>query len=168
MNSALMSSVKMDWNTPANVIKWIKSGWPDGVDLDPCSNATSIVGAKKTYTIEDDGLSQSWDVPYEGLIYVNPPYGNDLPKWIDKALQETRWDRTMVLLVPARTDTLWWHKLVKHAHSVIFIKGRLRFLGASSSAPFPSALVVFNSQYGSRVSQFLWKCREEGAWVVKQ
>ena len=89
------------------------------------------------YTKEDDGLSQNWS----GNVWMNPPYGREIGLWMAKASEAAKAGATVVCLVPARTDTAWWHEHVIK-HEVRFIKGRLKFGGAKNSAPFPSAVVV--------------------------
>jgi phage N-6-adenine-methyltransferase len=94
---------------------------------------------EKFYTKADDGLKQPWT----GACWANPPYGRSLAKWFQKAAEAARSGATVVCLVPARTDTRWWHEHVAEAADVRFLKGRLKFGGAKNAAPFPSAVVVF-------------------------
>lgn len=106
-------------------------------NLDPCATAKNAK-CKNYYTIKEDGLSRSW---HGQTVFVNPPYGKGVVDWIAKAVSEYA---TVVMLLPARTDTKWFHLYIaKYASEVRFIKGRLRFVGTASSAPFPSMLVVF-------------------------
>jgi len=165
--AATMSSDRPDWNTPTEILRLLHVGYPNGVDLDPCSNANSIVMAKRTYTEADDGLAQPWNVPTCGLVYVNPPYGKPLPAWAQKIQQERSHLKTIITLVPARTDTGWWRTLVEGASYVIFIAGRLRFLGAPASAPFPSALVVHCGAMATPARRIEQAARQLGHWVVK-
>ena len=90
------------------------------------------------YTKEDDGLKQEWT----GVCWMNPPYGREIKKWVKKAYEESLKGTTVVCLLPARTDTAWWHDYAQYG-IVTFIRGRLKFGGSKNSAPFPSALVVF-------------------------
>ena len=92
---------------------------------------------KSFYTKQDDGLSQNCS----GNVWMNPPYGREIGLWMAKASEAAKAGATVVCLVPARTDTAWWHEHVIK-HEVRFIKGRLKFGGAKNSAPFPSAVVV--------------------------
>lgn len=78
-----------------------------------------------------------------GANYVNPPYGRELPKWIAKGYAEWQKGKTVVFLIPSRTDTRWWHDYCMKATDIRFIKGRLKFDDQKNSAPFPSAIVVF-------------------------
>jgi site-specific DNA-methyltransferase (adenine-specific) len=73
---------------------------------------------------------------------MNPPYGREIGKWMKKAVEEWKRGNTVVCLVPARTDTAWWHDYAIKGE-IRFIRGRLKFGGGKSSAPFPSAIVIF-------------------------
>lgn len=90
------------------------------------------------FTYIQNGLAQSWGGE---RVWVNPPYGPDLGKWIEKAATEP--SEVTVMLIPARTDTRAWHNWIFGNAEVRFIKGRLKFGNAETSAPFPSAIVVF-------------------------
>ena len=105
--------------------------------LDVCATKDNAKCAK-FYTVEDDGLSQSW----QGVCWMNPPYGREIGAWMKKAYESSLQGATVVCLVPARTDTKWWHEYAMHGQ-IEFIKGRLKFGDAKNSAPFPSAIVVF-------------------------
>lgn len=94
------------------------------------------------FTPEMDGLSQDW----VGGIWCNPPYGIEIEDWCRKASEEYMKDycEFIVMLIPARTDTKWFHKYVlPHARLIIPIRGRLKFRGLKQSAPFPSVLAVY-------------------------
>jgi site-specific DNA-methyltransferase (adenine-specific) len=86
-----------------------------------------------------DGLIDEWGQ----RSFCNPPYGNQIPRWISKAYEEYLKGKLVVLLIPSRTDTAWWHDYVMKATEIRFIRGRLKFKGATNSAPFPSCIVVF-------------------------
>jgi phage N-6-adenine-methyltransferase len=90
------------------------------------------------FTKEDDGLSKEWG----GVCWMNPPYGREIGKWMKKAYESSQAGTTVVCLVPARTDTKWWHSYAMKGQ-IEFIKGRLKFGGSKNSAPFPNAVVVF-------------------------
>ena len=78
-----------------------------------------------------------------GANYVNPPYGRELPRWIEKGFDEWHEGKTVVFLIPSRTDTRWWHDFCMKASEIRFIRGRLKFDDQANSAPFPSAIVIF-------------------------
>lgn len=134
-----------DWPTPEwlynKITRETNLGRP--FVLDPCADATNKK-CVKFYTIEDDGLKQPW-APY-GKVFVNPPYSK-VKNWVKKSFDESKLlkelDDVIVLLIPARTDTTWWHDYVAKAAQIYFLKGRVKFGDAKNSAPFPSAVVVF-------------------------
>jgi site-specific DNA-methyltransferase (adenine-specific) len=74
---------------------------------------------------------------------MNPPYGRGIGVWLQKAYESSQQDSTVVCLIPSRTDTKWWHDYVMRASEIRFLKGRLKFDGHENSAPFPSAIIVF-------------------------
>lgn len=92
------------------------------------------------FTPEDDGLVQNW----RGVCWMNPPYGRTISQWMRKAYESSVSGATVVCLVPARTDTNWWHDYAMKGE-VRFIKGRLKFGGSKNSAPFPNAVVIFRN-----------------------
>ena len=93
------------------------------------------------FTAADDGLALAWF----GAVFFNPPYGRALRHWTTKARQEwqTGCARLIIGLVPARTDTGWWHDDIAPTADVFFLRGRLSFGDAQQSAPFPSALAIW-------------------------
>ena len=125
-NNSLFSSIKMDWRTPDSL--FLKLNKEFYFDCDPCP-------ANPTF----DGLN----IPWGKSNFVNPPYGRELPKWIKKCYEEYKKGKTVVFLIPSRTDTRWWHDYCMKATEIRFIKGRLKFQGAKNSAPFPSVIVIF-------------------------
>lgn len=135
-NEVLFSSKSTEWETPDDFYKAIDSVCR--FDLDVCATADN---AKCGAYIppESDALSRSW----EGSCWMNPPYGKQVSKWVEKAFNEGRRRGTKVVcLLPSRTDTRWWHDFAAKGRR-IYIKGRLKFGGMKNSAPFPSVLVVF-------------------------
>ena len=106
-------------------------------DIDVCADETNAK-CPVYFDKSANGLSQNWT----GKCWMNPPYGRDIGKWMRKAYESSLKGATVVCLVPARTDTAWWHDYAMKG-AVTFIRGRLKFGGAKNSAPFPSAVVVF-------------------------
>lgn len=136
----MFSSKTGEWATPTDFFE--KLDWRFGpFDLDPCADPTNTKCAN-FFTEAEDGLTKNW----EGFTsFVNPPYGRGIDKWIQKAFEESRKENTrVVMLIPARTDTKYWHQYVMKADEVYFVKGRLKFGSSDNSAPFPSAVVVFD------------------------
>jgi len=130
-----------DWATPANVVRAVHVAFGGRPELDPCSNRESIVRARHNIRPPRDGLEVDWS-DY-ATVYVNPPFGRGLAKWVGKCL-ETQRRTQIILLLPAAVDTEVWHESVwKWAPRVCFFKGRLRFLGAKASAPMACAAAYF-------------------------
>ena len=86
-----------------------------------------------------NGLEMDWG----NSTFCNPPYGREIGKWTKKAVEEAEKGKTIVLLIPSRTDTRWWQNDIMKATEIRFIKGRLKFGNATNSAPFPSALAIY-------------------------
>jgi hypothetical protein len=151
MNTALLSSQSDEWCTPENVLERVRAFAP--IEFDPCSNSQSIVGARWTNAVistnfNPDGLTLDWlaAATGDGLIYCNPPYSK-ISDWISKCDEEALKGCEIIALVPARVDTRWFSKCWM-ATAICFWRGRLKFLGAPSSAPFPSALVYWGEREG--------------------
>jgi phage N-6-adenine-methyltransferase len=139
------SSVGQAWSTPTELLSVLYRVYR--FDLDPCSpRKDGPVKARVRFTADDDGLT----LPWHGVVFCNPPYGRTIARWIAKARSEfeTGNAKGVVLLIPARTDTSYWHAHISKASLVYFLKGRLRFGSSnkqSASAPFASALVVWGA-----------------------
>lgn len=129
ITKGMMSSLRLDWRTPKAVYQVLDSEFQ--FDFDPCPVDPKF-----------DGLNIEWGKKN----FVNPPYGNKIPKWIKKGYEEHKKGKTVVFLIPSRTDTRWWHEYVMKADEIRFIKGRLKFNDQENSAPFPSAIVVFRGE----------------------
>lgn len=131
-----------EWYTPPEIIE--RTVHLFGViDLDPCSNTGKAnVPSRKHFTESDDGLTHPWN----GRVYMNPPYGDVIGLWVSKLANEVSSKRVKeaIALVPARTDTEWWQSL--RDTSVCLVKGRLKFSGHENSAPFPSAVAYFGGR----------------------
>jgi phage N-6-adenine-methyltransferase len=128
-----------EWETPQALFDRLDAEFGP-FTLDVCASATNAK-CERYYTRADDGLAQPWD----GVCWMNPPYGRDLGRWISRAYYAAQAGATVVCLVPARTDTAWWREFA-HLGEVEFLRGRVRFKGANdspSAAPFPSCVIVF-------------------------
>jgi phage N-6-adenine-methyltransferase len=129
------SSISSEWSTPQPLFDRLNSVFH--FTLDPCATALNAK-CKRYFTLEEDGLAQDWDGE---RVFMNPPYGRAIGDWVRKASAA---NALVVCLLPARTDTRWWHDfVVGGGASVSFLKGRLRFGDSLASAPFPSAIVIF-------------------------
>ena len=110
-------------------------------NLDPCATPENAK-CEKYFTKEVNGLNQNWG---GHKVFCNPPYGRELSKWVKKAYEESLKPNTkVVMLIPARTDTKYFHEYIYHkAKEIRFLKGRLKFGDSKYSAPFPSMVVIF-------------------------
>jgi len=133
VNNGLFTSNTDLWSTPQSLFDELDKEFH--FTLDVCATDENAK-CERYFTKEDDGLSQEW----KGVCWMNPPYGREIGKWIKKAYESRA---TVVCLIPARTDTAWWHDYVMKAKEIRYIRGRLKFGGSKNSAPFPSAIVVF-------------------------
>ena len=138
----LFSSRSEEWGTP----QWLFDKINDifHFQLDVCASSDNAK-CKHFYSKEDNGLLMPW----EGVNWMNPPYGRRIARWMEKAAMESMRGKTTVCLVPARTDTAWWHDYIENNANatVLFVRGRLKFEGAKYNAPFPSAIVFFWGNY---------------------
>lgn len=123
------------WATPQAFFDSVAIEFP--FQLDVCALPENAK-CPRYFTPAQDGLAQVW----KGVCWMNPPYGREIGKWVKKAFESAQEGATVVCLLPARTDTAWWHDYAAKGE-VRFLRGRLKFGGQKNSAPFPSALVVF-------------------------
>lgn len=133
--AGMMSSATPEWATPQDFFDEYDQYY--NFELDVCATAANAKCARY-FTEADDGLKQEW----RGKCWMNPPYGTGITRWMKKAYESAQAGATVVCLVPARTDTRWWHDYAVKG-KIEFIRGRLKFGGQKNSAPFPSAVVVF-------------------------
>jgi site-specific DNA-methyltransferase (adenine-specific) len=143
----LLSSNDQTWATPRGFFERLDAIFH--FRLDPCA-AHETAKCSAYFTKDDDGLRQEWAAI--GNAFVNPPYGRELPRWMRKSSEEAANGITVVMLIPARVDTSYWHDIAfQHARCVCFLRGRLTFelhgvdapARSEMPAPFPSAIVVF-------------------------
>lgn len=142
MNSGLFSSKNYDWETPAGLFEELNAEF--GFNLDVCA-ITENAKCERYFTPRVNGLAQCW----RGVCFMNPPYGREIGRWVAKAYEEAAAGATVVCLLPARTDTRWFHDYCVKGE-VRFIKGRVKFRrnGKTGPAPFPSMVVVFRAPQG--------------------
>ena len=140
MNKEVMFSSKTDlWETPQDLFDKLDREFH--FDLDVCALPENAK-CERYYTPVQDGLSQTWT----GVCWCNPPYGRQIGKWVRKALFSSFSGATVVMLLPARTDTKWFHEFILHRAEVRFLPGRIRFYAGGAEidrAPFPSMLVIY-------------------------
>lgn len=140
MNTTVMFSSKSDaWTTPQGFFDELDKEF--SFTLDPCATSENTK-CSKYYTIKEDGLRQDWQGE---TVFCNPPYGRAIRNWVKKCYEESKKPKTtVVMLIPARTDTSYFHDFIyQKAREIRFVRGRLKFGNAKNSAPFPSMVVVF-------------------------
>lgn len=126
-----------EWSTPQKLFDELDAEF--NFNLDPCATSENHK-CDRYFTKAEDGLQHSWG---GGTVFVNPPY-SQISKWVAKCYYEGCKDNTtVVLLIPSRTDTKYFHNYIMHRAEIRFIKGRLKFGDGKGSAPFPSMLVIF-------------------------
>jgi phage N-6-adenine-methyltransferase len=139
MSENVHFSSKTDlWETPQALFDELNRDYQ--FETDVCA-VEENAKCRHFFSPEQDGLAQEW----KGICWMNPPYGRQIKHWVQKAYESSLEGATVVCLLPARTDTKWWHEYVMRGE-ITFIKGRLKFGGAKNGAPFPSAVVVFNAR----------------------
>jgi phage N-6-adenine-methyltransferase len=137
--SVHFSSASDNWATPQDFFDKCSAEFGP-FDLDVCAGADNHKCARY-FSLAENGLAQTWS----GKVWMNPPYGRTIGDWMRKAYESALAGALVVCLVPARTDTAWWHDYAAKG-TVRFLRGRLKFGGHKNSAPFPSALVIFSAQ----------------------
>ena len=149
ISKQLFSSKDQTWGTPRPFFKQLDNIF--SFKLDPCCEHHTAK-CEMHFTKEEDGLKQDWSAI--GNAFVNPPFGRALAVWMKKCQEEADKGITVVMLIPARPDTSYWHDIAfRYASCVCFIKGRIKFgdegqigqFGGAVGAPFPSAIVVFGN-----------------------
>ena len=138
INAGMMSSDSKEWATPQNFFDRLDAIYHFTLDAAASRENTKC---DQFYTKEDNALGLSW----RGRVWCNPPYGREIPRWVEKGYYEAQQphNTVVVMLLAARTDTRWWHDWVMKAKVIYLVRGRLKFVGGASSAPFPSAVVQF-------------------------
>ena len=138
--NGIFSSETDEWATPPEVFSELDREF--SFTLDPCSTHENAK-CENHYTKQEDGLEKSWG---GHSVFMNPPYGRQIGKWVQKAFEEAQKENTSVVcLLPARTDTKWFHDYCILGE-IRFIRGRLKFGGSKNSAPFPSMVVIFDKK----------------------
>lgn len=139
MSGHIASAKREDWNTPPEIIAAVHRALGGPPELDPCSNANSVVGARRTICRPDDGLMADWTA---ASIFVNPPFGKGIAKWVGRCVLASQMGSQVVLLVPAAVDTRHWQGLIfPTSDAICFLRGRVRFIGAKAAAPFATAII---------------------------
>lgn len=160
--STLFSSNKADWETPDWFFAALHHEFHFDVDVCASMENTKL---PKFFSTHQDAFTLQW----KGVAYCNPPYSKDIDKWLAKAKHSAAMlGSTVVCLVPARTDTNWWFDYARLAE-VRFLKGRLKFKGAPTSAPFPSALIIYRLGLRQSTSYWVYKqTKDSPGWYRRQ
>jgi len=148
----MFSNINNAWCTPQDFFDKLNKEF--NFTLDPCATKKSAK-CKKFYTAVEDGLKQDWGGQ---VVFCNPPYGRQIGKWVEKCFEEgQKPNTTVVLLIPSRTDTRYFHDYILGKAEIRFIKGRLTFwdmdgekyikgdFKSMTPAPFPSMIVIFSN-----------------------
>lgn len=147
INTGMMTSSSEEYATPNDLFVVLNSIYNFTLDAAASKHNAKC---KKYLTAEDDALSKDWaQESGGGAVWLNPPYGRKISPFMEKALNESRKGVAVVCLVPARTDAAWWHDYAM-AGDLVFIRGRLKFEPIGKSAPFPSALVIYDPMVDRR------------------
>lgn len=146
----MVSSKTNEWATPQKLFDYLDNIFH--FTLDPCATDENKK-CLKYYTLADDGLSKSWDGE---VVFMNPPYGGHTREWLEKAEAQRHRGTTTVCLIVSSTDRSYWHEIIdKHADEIWFLRGRVKFGGEKSTAPFASAIVIFRQETERRKIQFI-------------
>ncbi len=141
INQGMFTSNSNEWGTPQKLFDELNEEF--NFTLDPCADEFNHK-CEKYYNKAQDGLKQSW---VGETVFCNPPYGRELPKWVEKCYKEhIEHNITVVMLIPARTDTSYFHDYIYHNSEIRFIRGRLKFSDGKNPAPFPSMIVVYRKR----------------------
>ena len=146
MNKGLFSSDSKTWSTPKSLFETLNAEF--SFDIDVCAIKENAK-CDRYFSPNDNGLLQEWG----GICWMNPPYGREIKNWVAKAYLESKRGATVVCLLPARSDTAWFHDYCSKAAEIRFVKGRLHFSESKNSAPFPSMIVIFKQHSGNTLIQ---------------
>lgn len=146
------SSDSCEWYTPPELLHLVYQVM--SIDLDPCSPDVPTVDASNFFTKKDDGLLHDWF----GNVFLNPPYGRGIGRWIEKLVSEYQSGKVLnaIVLIPGRTDTKWFAELVSHVDIACFITGRVSFIEPSglrrSGGMFPSIICFLSRDFGKMMT----------------
>ena len=140
INKSMISSKSNEWETPQWLFDELNNEFK--FTLDPCSTDENTK-CKKHYTINDNGIMQDWS---KDVVFMNPPYGGQTRKWIEHSYLESLKGAIVVCLIVSATDRSYWHDYIfPFASQIRWVRGRLKFGDAISTAPFASAIIIFDS-----------------------
>lgn len=159
MNNVHFKSSNKEWETPESLFQPLRKEF--NIVFDVCASPENTK-CRAYYDKKLNALSASWSIANEFTegkfaVWMNPPYGRGIDRWVRKAHEESLKGVTIVALLPARTDTSWFHNYIHGKQEVRFLKGRVKFVDAKSSAPFPSMIVVFRPKKINKIKELIWK-----------
>lgn len=138
ITKGMLTSKRNNWETPQKLFDELNKEF--NFTIDAAADAENRK-CERYYTKQENAPEKSWK---NERVFLNPPYGRELPKWVKKAAEEAKNKNTIiVMLIPARTDTKWFHDYIYKKAEIRFIKGRLKFGDGGKDAPFPSMVVIF-------------------------
>lgn len=140
LNKGMFTSNTDMWETPQALFDELDKEFHFTIDV--CA-VPENAKCERCFTPAQNGLKQDWNTG-GGTIYMNPPYGREIGLWVRKAAES---NVTAVCLLPARTDTAWFHDYIYGKAEIRFIRGRLKFGNSKNSAPFPSMIVIFRREH---------------------
>lgn len=141
ITKGLFTSNSAEWATPKAFFEELDKKY--NFDLDPCATKDNAK-CKRYFTKDENGLAQDWG---GCSVFCNPPYGRSIASWVEKCWSESRKQNTLVVaLLPARTDTKWFHEYIYNKAEIVFLRGRLKFGDGKNSAPFPSMLAIWKTE----------------------
>lgn len=153
-------SAKQEWETPQSLFDEVNREF--NFTLDAAADSTNHK-CSLYFTKEDDGLVKDWG---SNVVWLNPPYGaksHKLSDWVKKSYESSLNGATVVMLIPARTNTEWFHKYCLERGEVRFVRGRPRFGGATHGLPQPLCFVIFRPNRDAQLLSASQKSR--GAWM---
>ena len=149
ISKGLFTSSSDEWSTPQDLFDALNKEF--SFTLDVCATHENRK-CDEYFTREDDGLTREW----YGNVWMNPPYGRQIGDWVRKAYEYGTGGGLAVALIPARTDTKYWHRYVMNSTEIRLIRGRVKFGNADTGAPFPSAVVIFSEKRHPRITDFTY------------
>lgn len=141
LQKAMVSSKSNEWATPQDLFDKLNEEFHFTLDA---ASTDENSKCEKHFTKKDNGLHQDWS---KDVVFLNPPYGGHTGKWMRKSLDESRKGAIVVCLIVASTDRSYWHDFIfPYASQIRFLRGRITVGEAKTTAPFASAIVIFNKQ----------------------
>lgn len=141
VNSSMFLSGTDEWGTPKDLFDQLDSEFHFNLDV---ASTDGNCKCEMHFTKEDDGLKRDWS---GRRVFCNPPY-SQISRWVEKCYREGCKDNTLVvMLIPARTDTKYFHNFIVNRAEIRFLSKRLSFEGSNNKAPFPVLVVIFRGDY---------------------